>query len=106
MAKDNTTKDETSNDVVVPAGAQTAPSDVDTNTGNQPKGETKSEAKTVAAGDPHVTQHLDRDPNDPRNAAPTPQLPSLDEDSMQGPEHGRVSNEDDQSAEGQNGPNV
>lgn len=28
---------------------------------------------------PHVVEHLDRDLNDPRNAAPTPQLPSLND---------------------------
>lgn len=54
----------------------------------------------------HVTQHLDRDPNDPRNVAPTPVLPSLDDPKMQGPEHGRVSNDNDFSEVGQNGPKI
>lgn len=31
-------------------------------------------------GEPHVVQHLDRDPNDPRNAVPTPKLPSLNDE--------------------------
>lgn len=60
----------------------------------------------AASQNEHVTYHLDRDPNDPRNAAPTPQLPSLDDKETQGPAHGRISNDGDQSAEGQNGPNV
>ena len=30
--------------------------------------------------DEHVVQHLDRDPNDPRNAEPTPKLPSLNDE--------------------------
>lgn len=33
----------------------------------------------------HVTVHLDRDPNDPRNAVPAEQLPSLDDESQQTP---------------------
>lgn len=64
------------------------------------------QAPAPAEGNEHVTQHLDRDPNDPRNATPTPVLPSLDDKSQQGPEHGRVGNDNDHSESGQNGPNV
>lgn len=101
---DKKTDDQTNNkktDVEVPANAQAAP-----NQGEQPTKGDESPAQAEQAGDLHVTQHLDRDLNDPRNATPTPQLPSLDDKSQQGPEHGRVSNEDDHTETGQNGPNV
>lgn len=64
------------------------------------------EAVVDSSNDVHVTQHLDRDPNDPRNVEPTPVLPSLDDPKMQGPEHGRVSNDNDFSEEGQHGPKI
>lgn len=61
---------------------------------------TAEEAKT------HVTEHLDRDLNDPRNVAPASNLPSLDHESQQGPEHGRIGNEGDHSAKGQDFVNL
>lgn len=48
----------------------------------EPTEETTPEGVEVAeAPEPeeHVTVHLDRDPNDPRNAVPTPKLPSLND---------------------------
>lgn len=89
----------------VPATAQTAPSDVDLDTGKQP-GVEEAAATETPPNETKVTQHLDRDLNDPRNAEPTPQLPSLNDEGQQGPAHGRVSNEDDHTPAGQNGPNV
>lgn len=90
-------------DVEVPANAQTAPNEVDKATGKSVVKGDESKAQAAQADDLHVVQHLDRDPNDPRNAEPTPVLPSLDHKSQQGPEHGRVSQEDDHSSVGQNG---
>lgn len=80
-------------DVEVPARAQTAPSDG-----------AKSGKKEDLSNDVHVVQHLDRDPNDPRNAEPARNLPSLDEESQQGPAHGRVSNDADHTETGKNFP--
>lgn len=97
MAEDNT-KDTTN----APSGKG-----IDTSKDNAPTTDNTVVAENdPTVGDEHVVQHLDRDPNDPRNAAPTPQLPSLDDKQTQGPEHGRVSNEDDQTDVGQNGPKV
>lgn len=79
---------------VVPGNNQTAPNQVDKDSGD-------SVQANPSDNETKVTQHLDRDPNDPRNAAPTPNLPSMDDPSQQGPEHGRVGNDNDQSAEGQ-----
>lgn len=51
-----------------------------------PKEDTTPKADVVLEGAnndapdaPHVTLHLDKDLNDPRNAAPTPTLPSLND---------------------------
>lgn len=101
--QDDSAKDDKSSkpaDREVPAGAQTAPTEVDQDSGKVVEGDVTDQ------GDLHVVQHLDKDPNDPRNAAPTPVLPSLDADASQGPAHGRISQEDDHSEAGQNGPNV
>lgn len=38
------------------------------------------EEGVVYANADNVTQHLDRDPNDPRNQEPTPALPSLNDE--------------------------
>lgn len=39
----------------------------------------KKEEGVVYVNAPEVKQHLDRDPNDPRNVKPADKLPSLDD---------------------------
>lgn len=40
----------------------------------------KQDEKTVKVEQVEVKVYLDRDPNDPRNQAPTPKLPSLNDE--------------------------
>ena len=45
---------------------------------NAPEDSTQGQSSEEST--PHVVQHLDVDPNDPRNAKPAGKLPSLDDE--------------------------
>lgn len=44
------------------------------------KAKKTEEVKAVEPNEQEVIVYLDRDPNDPRNQAPTPKLPSLNDE--------------------------